>query len=225
MAKLVEQLDGAVAKEKSLTNQYETAERKCERAKSLIEKLKDEEKNWAIALEKTRKDKINVVGDIMLSSGVIAYLGVFASEYRAKATTSWLGLCNECEVKASQDFTLEKTLGAGVKIQRWYLEGLPQESFAVENAIIMDNSSRWPLMIDPQMQGSKWINGMERKPKIIKPTMDIDKMQRILKACLAHGEPILFEDAQETFEPLLDPVLGKAVTKTGTMTYIKIGED
>lgn len=101
MAKLVEELDNAVAREKSLQNQYETAERKCERAKSLIEKLKDEEKNWAVALEKTRKDKINVVGDIMLSAGVIAYLGVFTMEYREEAIKNWLNLCNECEIKAT----------------------------------------------------------------------------------------------------------------------------
>lgn len=80
-------------------------------------------------------------------------------------------------------------------------------------------------MIDPQMQGSNWIRGMEPKLKIVKPTMDVDKMQRILKACISYGEPVLFEDANETFEPLIEPVLGKVITKTGTMNYIKIGDD
>lgn len=82
MNRLVEELDAAVAKEKKLTNDYETADRKCNRAKSLIEKLKDEEVNWAKELEITRKNKINVVGDIMLSAGVIAYMGVFTMEFR-----------------------------------------------------------------------------------------------------------------------------------------------
>jgi len=44
---------------------------------------------------------------------------------------------------------LKEVLGNGVKIQQWYIDELPQEDFAVENAIIMDNSDRWPLMIDP----------------------------------------------------------------------------
>jgi len=58
---------------------------------------------------------------------------------------------------------LEKVLGDGVKIQKWYIQKLPQETFAVENAIIMDNSDRWPLMIDPQMQGNAWIKMMEKE--------------------------------------------------------------
>ncbi|PCI27617.1 hypothetical protein COB52_04605 [Candidatus Kaiserbacteria bacterium] len=29
------------------------------------------------------------------------------------------------------------------------MKELPQDSFSVDNAIIMDYSDRWPLMIDP----------------------------------------------------------------------------
>jgi hypothetical protein len=94
MNRLVEELDNAIAKEKKLTNDYETADRKCNRAKSLIEKLKDEEVNWAKELEITRKNKINVVGDIMLSAGVIAYMGVFTMDFRAEAIEQWKALCN-----------------------------------------------------------------------------------------------------------------------------------
>lgn len=94
-------------------------------------------------------------------------------------------MCKEFEIKATETYRLEDTLGIGVKIQRWFIEGLPQEAFAVENAIIMDNSSRWPLMIDPQMQGSIWIKGMNKDNiDIIKPTMDADQMQKKLKICI-----------------------------------------
>jgi hypothetical protein len=38
----------------------------------------------------------------------------------------------------------------------------------------MDNDERWPLMIDPQMQGNNWVRKMEAPNdyKSIKPTMD-----------------------------------------------------
>ena len=35
------------------------------------------------------------------------------------------------------------------KIQQWKIDNLPDEDFAVDNGIIMDNSDRWPLMLDP----------------------------------------------------------------------------
>jgi chromosome segregation ATPase len=43
MAKLVAQFDEAKAREKELSDQYEDAEKKCNRAVSLIDKLSDEE--------------------------------------------------------------------------------------------------------------------------------------------------------------------------------------
>lgn len=33
----------------------------------------------------------------------------------------------------------------------WNNEGLPTDSMSTENATILTNSARWPLMIDPQL--------------------------------------------------------------------------
>ena len=35
-------------------------------------------------------------------------------------------------------------------------------SFSLDNAIVVTNSRRWPLMIDPQGQANKWIKNMEK---------------------------------------------------------------
>lgn len=37
--------------------------------------------------------------------------------------------------------------------QKWQNEGLPSDRMSIENATILSNSERWPLMIDPQLQG------------------------------------------------------------------------
>lgn len=94
--------------------------------------------------------KTCLVGDIIISSGIIAYLGVFSSAYRSEAIKSWMDLMKTFEIKSTDNFSLKVVLGDGVKIQKWHVELLPQEEVAIDNAIIMDNSDRWPLMIDPQ---------------------------------------------------------------------------
>jgi dynein heavy chain len=92
MKALVDELDKAKAYEQQLTDQYDDSYKKCERAKSLIEKLGDEEVNWAASLKKNKEDKTNLVGDLIISSGVIAYLGVFTLDYRLQAIESWVEL-------------------------------------------------------------------------------------------------------------------------------------
>jgi hypothetical protein len=44
---------------------------------------------------------------------------------------------------------------------RWANEGLPTDPLSVENGSIMCAASRWSLMIDPQLQGIKWIINRE----------------------------------------------------------------
>lgn len=42
-------------------------------------------------------------------------------------------------------------------VAAWNNEGLPGDRMSTENATILINCERWPLMIDPQQQGIKWI--------------------------------------------------------------------
>ena len=39
-----------------------------------------------------------------------------------------------------------------VKIRDWNIDGLPNDSFSIDNGIIISHARRWPLMIDPQLQ-------------------------------------------------------------------------
>jgi dynein heavy chain len=66
-------------------------------------------------------------------------------------------------------------------------------------------------MIDPQMQGNLWIRKMESDPMYhsIKPTMQAKIVNRVLENCIQLGYPVILEDAGESFDPLLEPLIGK----------------
>ena len=63
-------------------------------------------------------------------------------------------------------------------------------------------------MIDPQMQANLWLKKTYSNEKlvVIKPSMDPKKMSSALEASINVGNPVIFEDATETFDPLLDPL-------------------
>lgn len=45
----------------------------------------------------------------------------------------------------------------GATIAKWNNEGLPGDKISTQNATILTNCERWPLLIDPQLQGIKWL--------------------------------------------------------------------
>ena len=68
---------------------------------------------------------------------------------------------------------------------------------------------------------------MEEPNKIvmIKPTMDPKKLSRLLENSVQFGTPVLFEDAGNSFDPMLDPLLGKQIEKKGGILLLRIGEN
>lgn len=59
----------------------------------------------------------NIVGDIIIAAGVIAYLGVFSEDYRVEAIENWVNLMKSFEIKSSDEFKLQNVLGIPTKIQ------------------------------------------------------------------------------------------------------------
>jgi dynein heavy chain len=52
---------------------------------------------------------------------------------------------------ASEEFDFASFLADPKDVRDWTIAGLPADSFSVENGVMVTRSSRWPLMIDPQV--------------------------------------------------------------------------
>lgn len=66
----------------------------------------------------------------------------------------WVQLCVSTGIPTSSHFSLAASLGDPVLIRAWGIAGLPNDSFSIDNGIMVANARRWPLMIDPQTQVS-----------------------------------------------------------------------
>lgn len=79
---------------------------------------------------------------------------------------------------------------------------------STENATILTNSERWPLMIDPQLQGIKWIKTKYGNDLVVVRLGQKSYLDKIEKA-ISQGSVVLIENIEESVDPVLDPVIGQ----------------
>jgi len=99
-------------------------------------------------------------------------------------------------------------------MSKWANEGLPADKISIENASIITNCARWPLLIDPQLQVSKWIK-QKYDDQLTVFNLNADKWIMTLTNCLRGGKVTLIEAVGNELEPALDPVLSRAITQKG----------
>ena len=221
-------------------------------ATKLINNLINEKVNWANKKEQFIKDEKNVVGDIFISSGIVAYLGAFTKSFRNELIKKWSILIdkNNIPISLNCESIVQKTLGDKMEIERMKMNKLPNDNYSVDNALIITNSSRWSLMIDPQNQANEWImetfyqrdkelqekmgredreRDYDRKDKkkecsyhVIRPTMENSKIMKITAMCIEFGYSLLYENVSENLNPILNPVYKKETIKDGNYTLVPL---
>ncbi|GIX99967.1 dynein heavy chain 7, axonemal [Caerostris darwini] len=223
LAVLKRDCDESIQKKKDLEAQARLCEINLQRAEKLIGGLGGEKIRWADEAKNLKIKFENLPGDVLLASGVIAYLGPYTSYYRSICITDWVKFCMNHRIPCTQNFSLSETLGNPVKIQFWNLNGLPRDAFSVDNGVIVEFGKRWPLMIDPQGQARKWIKNMEKENLSIVKLSDADLL-RTLENSVQFGWPVLLEDVGEELDPSLEPLLLRKVFKHGTIDMVQLGD-
>ncbi|XP_059095302.1 dynein axonemal heavy chain 3-like [Tigriopus californicus] len=194
-------------KKKDLEDNIELCSQKLDRAEKLIQGLGGERDRWREMAAQLGERLLNITGDVLLSAGTVAYLGAFDSVYRLKIIDEWRSKCQEEGIKCSPDFSLTNTLGDPVEIRQWQIAGLPKDYFSVDNGVIVANARRWPLMIDPQGQASKWIKNMEKENRLLVIKYTDPDYLTMLQEAIEKGYPALLENVSNELDPGLETIL------------------
>lgn len=222
--KLEQALQDSKDELQSLEEQLADCKARLIKAESLINSLAKEKTRWKALSEELSIDLVNLTGDILVSAGLIAYLGAFNSLYRDEILAIWVKMSTERKIPNSGKFSLSKVLGNPVEIRQWNLWALPSDDFSIDNAIITKTARRWPLFIDPQGQANKWIRnlGKDDKLKILK--FSDGHYLKHLEGCIRNGTPVMVENVGEELDPAIEPLLQKQIVKKGNSYQIKIGD-
>ncbi|KAF1784043.1 P-loop containing nucleoside triphosphate hydrolase [Phytophthora cactorum] len=225
VADLKRTLEEAQQKKIDLEMQSQKTQAQLVRAERLIDSLGEEQGRWKECAENLAKDMINLVGDMILSAGCIAYLGPFTSEYRHELQAKWVSFCKASNLPVDGNFSFQRVLADPVVVREWNIMGLPADTFSIENGLFTTMGRRWPLMIDPQGQANKWIKNMYKASgslQIIK--LSQKDFLRTLENAIRYGSPVMLENVEEDLDPSLEPVLLKQVFKRGGQNLLHLGD-
>ncbi|CAJ1435587.1 unnamed protein product [Effrenium voratum] len=224
VAELQSQLSSARTKAEKLEQDAETCKVKLGRAEKLLAGLGNESVRWDAASKILEKNIKFVMGDIALAAGFVAYAGPFTAEFRAGLVGRWLSTAQEVNLTADPAWKCADTLCEPAEIREWNIKSLPSDDLSIENGLLVTRGRRWPLMIDPQGQGNRWIRNMKKDGLgIIK--LSTPNFLRTVENCIREGSAVLLENVEEVLDPSLEPVLLKQVFKKGGQMLLRLGSE
>ena len=80
---------------------------------------------------------------------MVCYLAPFTQKVRQAAFSKWLRKVREVGIPLTFDMGFNSTFADSLSVKSWLSNGLPNESFSIQNAIILDLSTLQPILIDP----------------------------------------------------------------------------
>ncbi len=230
LAQLEAAFNEAVEKKDQLEKKEASCKIQLSNADKLVGGLGGEEKRWKETVDLLKEAYDNILGDVVVSAATISYLGPFTSDFRANLVSSWQDCLQGFNIPHTKGCNLETTLANPVKVRAWQLCSLPSDSLSTQNALIMDNGRRWPLLIDPQGQANRYIRSMAKDPAFATNGMDVVKLSdknflRTLENGVQFGRWVLLENIQETLDAALEPILLQQKFKQGGQEMMKLGDN
>uniref|UniRef100_A0A803SSP5 Dynein axonemal heavy chain 17 n=1 Tax=Anolis carolinensis TaxID=28377 RepID=A0A803SSP5_ANOCA len=160
LARLTAKFEIATAEKVKCQKEAEATANIISLANRLVGGLASENVRWAESVKDFKLQESALCGDVLLITAFVSYLGYFSKKFRQDLMDSvWKPYLNQLKVAIPITPSLDplRMLTDDADIAAWQNEGLPADRMSTENATILTNCERWPLMVDPQLQGIKWI--------------------------------------------------------------------
>ncbi|XP_063095395.1 dynein axonemal heavy chain 11 isoform X2 [Cavia porcellus] len=223
LCRLTASLEKAIAEKVRCQEEVNQTNKTIELANRLVRELESEKVRWGQSIQCFEAQEKTLCGDVLLTAAFVSYVGSFTKQYRQELLyLKWIPfLQQKVSIPITGGLDVVAMLTDDATIATWSNEGLPSDRMSTENATILTHCERWPLMIDPQQQGIKWIKN--KYGTDLKVTHVGQKgFLNAIETALAFGNVILVENLEETIDPVLDPLLGRNTIKKGK--YIRIGD-
>jgi len=118
----------------------------------------------------------------LLASAFVSYVGPFNNTFIDRIMNdNFVGFFKKNNIPLSEAANPVAVLSDEATIAGWNNYGLPPDRVSTENGAILNNSDRWSLIIDPQLQGITWLRKTWEKHDLAVTRLSNPKMVRTIE--------------------------------------------
>jgi len=170
-------------------------------AERLVGGLSSENERWGKEIDQLKDASTTLIGDCMLAAGFVSYVGAFDQNNREILwKLTWLLDLEERKIPLTKGGDPLSMLTTDGKNAKMISDGLPSDRVSIENGAIITNCKRWPLLIDPQVQGIKWLRTKEIANGLQVFQLNQKGWQRKVEQAITNGQVIIIENLAEDIE-------------------------
>lgn len=217
LAELTANFDVASAAKQKCQDEADETMKTIDLANRLVGGLISEQTRWSMQVEEFKLKAKCLPGDILVAAAFLSYLGYFTKKFRTELLRQhWMPQLTSLQpaIPMTPDLDPLSLFVDDAQVAAWNNEGLQSDRFSVENAVIFTTVERWPLIVDPQLQGIKWIKtrfGGDLKVLQLGQKGYLDKLEQAVTT----GATVLLENIGLTIDPVIDPLIGRNTIKKG----------
>ncbi|KAI5106110.1 dynein heavy chain 11, axonemal, partial [Silurus meridionalis] len=194
-------------------------------ASRLVGGLQSENVRWSEAALDLEAQQKTLCGDVLLAAAFVSYAGYFTQPYRQQLLEcTWKPFLEKLKplIPLTEGLDPILLLAEQTSIAAWHNQGLPPDRLSVENAVILTCSQRWPLLVDPQQQASKWLRNLYGPGLRVLQHGEKGYLD-VIEQALICGEVVLIENVEERLDAILGPLLARNTTNNGRQE-IELGD-
>ena len=166
-----------------------------------------------------------MIGNTLVSAAFVSYIGPFSFAFRNSLwREQWLPDIDALKIPYTDGVDPLGILSTPSQQALWASEGLPADRVSTENAAVVVSCSRYPLLIDPQLQGIKWIRGKEGA-EMQSVQLTAQHWQKKVELAVSSGQTLMIDAIGQEIDAVLDPLLSRQFVKRGKTLMVKLGSE
>ena len=215
----------AEAKKEAVVAQATALKQSLDLANRLVNGLADENVRWKNNVVTFQQEKITMIGNSLVSAAFVSYIGPFSAGFRNNLWRDiWIPDIETLKIPFTEGVDPIGVLSTPSQQAQWAGEGLPADRVSIENAAVVVSCSRYPLLIDPQLQGIKWIRGKEGG-EMVNIQLTVQHWQKKVELAVSTGQTLMIDAIGQEIDAILDPLLSRQFVKKGKTLLVKLGAE